>query len=317
MTMNYSYSAADFGRVAVLLGGNSAERVISLESGNSVLSALQSAGVNAFGFDTQNRMISELLDENVDRVFIALHGRGGEDGSIQGALESLNIPYTGSGILGSALAMDKIRSKQLWLSSGLATPEYQPLHAEMNWQALAEDLGLPLIVKPAREGSSLGISKVKTVAELPRAWEKASALDEYVIAERWIEGGGEFTIPILANQALPMIRLETPREFYDYQAKYELDTTQYICPCGLEQEKETEIATLALKAFAALDCQDWGRVDVLIDGEGKAWLIEANTVPGMTSHSLVPMSAKQQGIDFGELVLRILADTMIEKAMES
>lgn len=310
------YSASSFGKVAVMMGGTSAERAISLESGEAVLTALHSRGIDAEAFDTQDQVLTELLDANFDRIFIALHGRGGEDGVIQGALESLNLPYSGSGILASALAMDKIRSKQIWMSCGLLTAEFVQLDKDSDWGAIVEQLGLPIMVKPAREGSSLGASKVKSLSEFKPAWKQAAALDDQVIAERWIEGGGEFTIPILNGKALPMIQLKTPREFYDYEAKYESDTTEYICPCGLSDAKEAEVGEIALKAFNALGCSGWGRVDVLLDGDQRVWLIEANTVPGMTSHSLVPMAARQQGIAFDELVVQILASSFSDDSGE-
>ncbi len=292
-----------------MMGGNSAERLISLESGQAVLSALKDSHVDAYAFDTRDQNINVLTAENFNRVFIMLHGRGGEDGSIQGALESISMPYTGSGILGSALAMDKIRSKQIWISMGLATPDFIVLEKDTDWQMVVEKLGLPLMVKPAREGSSFGATKVKDLDVLQSAFEAAFAFDEQVIAECWIEGGGEYTIPILGDEVFPMIQLKTPREFYDYEAKYESDTTEYICPCGLGVEKEDKIGQLALKAFKALACEGWGRVDVILDADHNVWLIEANTVPGMTNHSLVPMGAKHKGIEFDELVLNILADT--------
>ncbi len=307
------YSASSFGKVAVMMGGTSAERLISLESGEAVLAALRSRDIDAEAFDTREQALTELIDANFDRVFIALHGRGGEDGVIQGALESLKLPYSGSGILGSALALDKIRSKQVWLSCGLPTPEFVQLEKNSDWAAIIEQLGLPIMVKPVREGSSLGASKVKSLSDFKPAWEQAVALDDQVIAERWIEGGGEFTIPVLNGQVLPMIQLKTPREFYDYKAKYESDTTEYICPCGLSETKEVEIGELALQAFDVLDCSGWGRVDVLLDADQKVWLIEVNTVPGMTSHSLVPMAAMHSGIEFDELVIRILMTTFSEQ----
>ena len=294
------------------MGGNSAERNISLESGKAVLDALLKNNVDAYAFDPSQRTVSELLSDKFDRVFIALHGRGGEDGVIQGALETLGIPYTGSGVLGSALAMDKIRSKQVWQSMGIPTPVFSILTDDTDWPSIVKKLGLPIMVKPAREGSSLGATKVKLMEELKPAYIKARELDDSVMAEQWIEGGGEYTVPILNDSALPMIQLKTPREFYDYHAKYESDKTQYICPCGLDEDIEKNIADLALQSFSALNCEGWGRVDVILDIDLNPWLIEVNTVPGMTSHSLVPMGALHKGIEFDQLVLNILSATLDE-----
>ncbi len=303
------YSPQLFGKVAVLMGGDSAERTISLESGNAVLQALQNENIDVYEFDTKFRSVTELVEEQFDRVFIALHGRGGEDGVTQGALETLNIPYTGSGVLGSALGMDKLRSKQVWLNIGLPTPDFVMLNDDFDVDDVIERLGLPMMVKPAHEGSSIGISKVKTKEELLPAYKNAKALDDSVIAERFIEGG-EYTVPLLDDLILPMIQLKTSREFYDYEAKYESDDTQYICPCGLDRDLEQKIGSIASKAFSSLDCSGWGRVDILLDEKLNPWLIEVNTVPGMTSHSLVPMGAKHYGISFNELVLRILSSTL-------
>ena len=295
----------NFGKVAVLMGGPSAEREVSLKSGNAVLAALKRQDVDAHGIDADKSTLRLLEDGGFDRVFIVLHGRWGEDGVIQGALEVLDIPYTGSGVLGSALGMDKLRSKYLWSAAGIPTPEYDMLEPGIDLGKVATKLGLPMFVKPAREGSSLGISKAKTVAELKAAWETAAKYDDQVIAERFIDGA-ELTCGILGDRALPLIRIETDREFYDYEAKYILDTTRYLCPCGLPADRERAIQALAQRAFDALGCSGWGRVDFMLDKAGQAYALEVNTVPGMTDHSLVPKAAKQAGIDFDQLVLRIL-----------
>lgn len=297
-----------FGKVAVLMGGLSAEREVSLRSGGAVLQALQQRGVDAHGVDVGRDIVSVLLQGQFDCAFIAMHGRGGEDGVIQGVLQMLNIPYTGSGVLGSALSMDKVRSKQVWLAAGLPTPAFMRLGADSDWAAVVEELGLPLAVKPVREGSSLGTTRVVTAAELEPAWQAAVAFDAEVMVEPWVLGE-EYTVAILAGEALPAIRLETPREFYDYQAKYQADDTRYHCPCGLDAETERRLQGLALQAFNALGAAGWGRVDLLLDGQGAPWLLENNTVPGLTDHSLVPMAAKAVGIAFDELILRILSDT--------
>lgn len=299
----------DFGKVAVMMGGSSAEREISLQSGQAVFDALQRQQVDVHVVDPRDDVMTQLETGNFDRVFIALHGRGGEDGLMQGLLETLGLPYTGSGVLGSALAMDKCLTKRVWQSHGLPTPAFVELNANTDWGAVATELGLPLIVKPVREGSSYGASKVKQLSELENAWRQAHEYDAKVMAEAWISGR-EYTIPILNDVVLPMIRLETPREFYDYEAKYLADTTQYHCPCGLDAAFENELGELALKAFKALDASGWGRVDLLLNEDDTPWLIEVNTVPGMTSHSLVPMSAKKAGISFDELTLRILAGSL-------
>lgn len=295
----------NFGKVAVLMGGPSAEREVSLKSGNAVLAALKRQDVDAHGIDADKSTLRLLEDGGFDRVFIVLHGRWGEDGVIQGALEVLDIPYTGSGVLGSALGMDKLRSKYLWSAAGIPTPEYAMLEPGIDLGKVAAKLGLPIFVKPAREGSSLGISKAKTVAELKAAWETAAKYDDQVIAERFIDGA-ELTCGILGDRALPLIRIETDREFYDYEAKYILDTTRYLCPCGLPADRERAIQALAQRAFDALGCSGWGRVDFMLDKAGQIYALEVNTVPGMTDHSLVPKAAKQAGVDFDQLVLRIL-----------
>lgn len=296
------------GRVGVLMGGRSAEREVSLKSGQAVLAALVAAGVEAVAVDWNGGLDLQLLERRFDRVFIALHGRGGEDGEVQALLELLGLPYTGSRMLGCALAMDKYRSKLAWLGAALPTPPYLLVEADARPGALADALGLPLMVKPAREGSSLGVSKVTTVDELPAALAHARGYDELVIAERCIVGG-EYTLAIVDGRALPVIKLETPHAFYDYAAKYLVDSTRYLCPCGLDAAAEQAAAELGLAAFAALGGHGWGRVDFMRDLDGRNWLIELNTVPGMTDHSLVPMAARAAGISFGELVLAILGSS--------
>ncbi|HWV11640.1 MAG TPA: D-alanine--D-alanine ligase [Pseudomonas sp.] len=298
-----------FGRVAVLFGGKSAEREVSLKSGNAVLSALQSAGVDAFGIDVGDDFLQRLLAEKVDRAFIVLHGRGGEDGSMQGLLECAGIPYTGSGILASSLAMDKLRTKQVWQSLGLPTPRHAVLSSVVDCEAAAAELGFPLIVKPAHEGSSIGMAKVANVAELVAAWQDASRYDAQVLVEQWIQGP-EYTIAVLRGQVLPPIGLGTPHSFYDYDAKYLANDTQYRIPCGLDAAKEEELKALTVKACEAVGIQGWARADVMQDADGQFWLLEVNTVPGMTDHSLVPMAANAAGLDFQQLVLAILADSV-------
>jgi len=297
--------AEDFGRVAVLMGGLSAERQISLQSGKAVLDGLLRKGINATAIDVDENILQKLIDEKPDRAFIVLHGRGGEDGVMQGALELLNIPYTGSGVLGSALSMHKYRTKQLWMGADLPTPECQMLDESCDFEAIASKIGLPVIVKPVQEGSSIGMTKVDDAQQLESAWKEASQYDDEVIAERWIEGT-EYTVSILQQQALPLIRLETPNQFYDYDAKYIADSTSYHCPSGLVGENEEALQALALKAFYAVDASGWGRVDLMVDESGNPWLIEVNTVPGMTDHSLVPMAAKAAGIEFDDLLWHIL-----------
>ena len=301
--------ARAFGKVAVLMGGRSAEREVSLKSGTAVHAAMLQRGIDAHAIDAGDDVLRVLADGLFDRVFIALHGRGGEDGVIQGALEALRLPYTGSGVLGSALGMDKLRSKWVWQSVGLDVPAFAVVDARTDAAALVKNLGLPLMIKPAREGSSLGVSKVKDAQEAPAAIAAALKLDDIVLAEQFIRGG-EYTCAILGREALPAIRIETPREFYDYEAKYFADDTRYLCPCGLPTAQEEALKSLALRAFDALGCRGWGRVDFMVDSKGKAWLIEVNTVPGMTDHSLVPMAARQAGISFDELVWRILETTV-------
>ena len=294
-----------FGKVAVLFGGRSAEREVSLKSGGAVLAALQRSGVDAHAFDPAQRDLSELKKEKFDRVFIALHGRYGEDGTVQGALELLGIPYTGSGVMASAIAMDKWRTKLVWQAMGLPIPEYEALTQPTDWNAVANHLDLPLFVKPSSEGSSVGVTKVKTVEELPAAYAEAARHDKVVIAESFMSGG-EYTAAILNGRALPVIKIEPANEFYDYEAKYLRDDTRYLCPCGLAAAEEAEMQQLALQAFALIGGQGWGRVDFLRDEQGKAYLLEVNTSPGMTDHSLVPMAARQAGISFDQLVLQIL-----------
>jgi D-alanine-D-alanine ligase len=305
--MTAAIDVSQFGKVAVLMGGLSAERQVSLKSGNAVLTALKSQGVDAHGVDVGKDVLQVLSQGKFDRVFIVLHGRGGEDGTMQGALEILGLPYTGSRVMASAIGMNKLKTKQLWLAQNLPTPAYRVLDANAI-DKTADDLGLPLIVKPSHEGSSIGIAKVTNKAQLRTAWQEAEKYDREVIAEAWVEGS-EYTASILGDQALPLIRLETPHEIYDYDAKYNANTTQYHCPCGLDDYVEEELKSLALKAFAAVGASGWGRVDLFLDKTGKPWLIEVNTVPGMTDHSLVPMAAKVAGISFEELVLRILQQT--------
>lgn len=299
-----------YGRVAVLMGGFSAEREISLISGAAVLRALQASGVDAHGVDTADKQLFEILVKGgFSRAFIALHGRGGEDGVIQGLLESIGLPYTGSGVLGSALGMDKLRTKQVWQSAGLPTPGFEVLSSAADVGRVKGRLQYPVMVKPSHEGSSIGITKVDDPAGLMAAWQLAAQYDESVLAEQWIEGV-EYTAGILGDEALPLICLETPNTFYDYAAKYEADTTRYLIPCGLPAAQEAELQAMSLAAFAAVDATGWGRVDFMLDSAGQAWLIEVNTVPGLTDHSLVPMAASARGIDFGQLVCRILDASM-------
>lgn len=303
---------ADFGKVAVLMGGWSAEREVSLKSGEAVLNALLEKKIDAHKVDVQRESIfDDLKIGQFDRAFIILHGPGGEDGVIQSALEILQLPYTGSGVLASALAMDKLRSKELLQGAGLPTPAYMILDATTDMSYVAASLGFPIMVKPALEGSSIGMSKVTEESELNEAWQLASKFGDSVLAEQWVNGK-EFTVAILGRSALPVIRLETKRDFYDYSAKYDDDDTQYHCPCGLTEEQEAQLQRLALSAFHAVGAKDWGRVDIMTDDEGKPSIIEINTVPGMTNHSLVPMAAKAKGLSFSELVYEILSKTLVE-----
>ena len=306
-----------FGKVAVLLGGTSAEREVSLKSGAAVLAALQRQGIDAHAFDPAQRNLSELA--TFDRVFNALHGRGGEDGTMQGALELMGIPYTGSGVMASSVGMDKWRTKLLWRALNVMTPDFEIVTADSDFAAIEKKLGLPLFVKPANEGSSIGITKVKQAAGLEAAYLLAAKADPLVIAEAFV-GGGEYTVGILGDDlngyhALPIVRIVPKNEFYDFEAKYLRNDTEYLCPCGLSAEKEKQIQQEALQAFRAIGCRGWGRVDFLMDGDstndmGNHFFLELNTSPGMTDHSLVPMAAKAAGIGFDELVVKILAGSL-------
>jgi D-alanine-D-alanine ligase len=304
--------AADFGAVAVLYGGGSSERDISLLTGNAVLAALKRRGVNAQGFDPAQRALADLQGLRIERVWIALHGPGGEDGSVQGALEFLGVPYTGSGVLGSAIAMDKLRSKRLAQAAG----EFVVLHAASDLDLALKRLGLPLIVKPASQGSSLGMARVERAEDLPQAWKDARRIESAVFAEAWISGG-EYTVAILHGAALPSIRIETPRSFYDYEAKYFRDDTRYFCPSGLTAPAEQQLAKLALASCEACAVEGWGRADFMMDAAGKPLLLEVNTVPGMTDHSLVPMAARAAGIDFDELVWRVLETSLTRTRIDT
>jgi D-alanine-D-alanine ligase len=294
-----------FGKVAVLFGGRSAEREISLMSGGAVLQALQRCGVDAHAFDPAERELLALPTEGFQRAFIALHGRYGEDGTVQGALELLGIPYTGSGVMASALAMDKVRTKMVWVAAGLPTPRWRVLDPASDWGAVAHDLGLPLIVKPAREGSTLGLTKVLRAEDFAAAYAHAATYDKLVLAEEFVQGT-ELTAAFLGERALPLIRIEAPQGNYDYQNKYFSDDTKYHCPCGLPPEEEEPIQTMVLRAADVLGCSGWGRADLMRRADGSVSLLEMNTSPGMTGHSLVPMAAKAAGLDFDQLVLRIL-----------
>ena len=303
-------NAADFGRVAVLQGGSSAEREISLLTGAAVLAALQRRGVDAHGFDPAARELSELRRDGYARAWIALHGPGGEDGTAQGALEFLGIPYTGSGVTGSAIGMDKLRSKRLAAAVGVPTPDFVVLRTEADLEAALTRLGLPMIVKPASQGSSVGMTRVEKAEELPAAWKAATQHEPVAFAEPWITGG-EYTVAILQGQALPSIRIETPRTFYDYEAKYFRDDTRYFCPSGLAAPAEQQLAQRALAAFEVCGAEGWGRADFMMTQQGEPLLLEINTVPGMTDHSLVPMAARTAGIDFDELAWRILETSLV------
>jgi D-alanine-D-alanine ligase len=294
-----------FGKVAVLFGGSSAEREVSLMSGRAVLAALRRRGVDAHAFDPAEREVCALRDEGFDRAFIALHGRGGEDGTMQGVLETLRIPYTGSGVMASAVSMDKWRTKMVWAACGLPTPRYAVLDAHSDFDAVAAELGMPVFVKPAHEGSSMGATKVVDPSQLRAAWELAARYDRLVLAEAFIDGA-ELTVPFLGERALPVIRIEAPGGNYDYQHKYFSDETRYLCPSGLDAALESELQRLVMRSAAVLGCRGWGRVDIMLDRDARPWLLEMNTVPGMTDHSLVPMSARAAGMDFDALCMAIL-----------
>ena len=298
---------AALGKVAVLMGGNSAERPVSLRSGQAVYEALRSVKADVVAIDLQEHSIRQLMDAEFDIAFIAMHGRGGEDGTLQGVLEWLNKPYTGSGVMASAIAMDKWRTKMIWTAAGLPTPKAFLLQKGSDWSQVIAELGHNAIVKPAREGSSIGMRKVGNAHELSDSYEFASQYDALVLAERWIQGA-EFTVAIVNGEALPPIQLKTTHAFYDYDAKYQANDTQYLLPCGLSADKESELQQLALNAFNVLGCQGWGRIDVMQDQQGNFWLLEANTAPGMTDHSLVPMAARAAGLEFSDLVLTLLQE---------
>jgi D-alanine-D-alanine ligase len=300
----------DFGKVAVLFGGDSAEREISLLSGNAVLAALERRGVDAHAFDPRDLPLTDLTKNKFDRVWICLHGPGGEDGTLQGALEYLGMPYTGSGVMGSAIGMDKLRTKRLAAAIGVASAKTFVITGPNDFEHCIEQLGLPLIVKPATQGSSVGMTKVEKAADLPAAYADAAKHDRVVFAESWITGG-EYTVPILQGQALPSIRIETPKTFYDYEAKYFRDDTKYFCPSGLSASAEAHLASLAVAAFEAAGAEGWGRSDFMMDATGRPLLLEINTVPGMTDHSLVPMAARAVGIDFEELCWRVLETSLV------
>lgn len=303
--MNNSPGKFDFGKVAVLMGGNSGEREISLQSGSAVLKALHAGGVNAHGIDVGSDVFSLLQEQKFDRVFIALHGCGGEDGTIQGGLEIIDIPYTGSGVMASSICMNKIMTKQLWLASQICSPKFMPVTSTTSYHEVTSSLGVPFILKPSLEGSSLGINKIENEKQYLDAVSQAHKFKGALLAEQWIRGK-EYTVAILNGEALPVIRLETPRGFYDFEAKYTSNETRYLIPCGLNHRDEKEIQSEALRAFNTTGATGWGRVDVMIDETGSSWFLEVNTVPGMTDHSLVPMAAKHVGVDFEQLVLKIL-----------
>jgi D-alanine-D-alanine ligase len=300
-----------FGKVAVLMGGPSAEREISLISGRAVLDALREKGVDAHAFDPKERDLFDLRREGFARAFIALHGRFGEDGTVQGALEVLGIPYTGSGVMASALAMDKWRTKLVWLAAGIPTPRYEIVTAATDWDALAASLGLPLIVKPSREGSTLGLTKVRAAGELPAAFALAAKHDPLVLAEEFV-AGMELTASLLGEEALPLIRIEAPQGNYDYQNKYFTDDTKYHCPAGIPDALESRIRREALAAFRVLGCRGWGRADVMLRDDGTWAFLEMNTSPGMTGHSLVPMAARAVGLGYADLCVRILEGAATE-----
>lgn len=299
----------DFGRVAVLYGGESAEREVSLNSGKAVCEALVSRGVDAFLIDVDSQVVTRLQNEKIDRVFIALHGAAGEDGRIQALLEFLKLPYTGSGVQASSLAMDKWKSKQIFTAANIATPEYRIL-TEDNLEEVVAQIGERLMIKPAHEGSSIGMSKVTNCDQLAAAYQEASKFDSSVFAEQLVETA-EYTVAVLGDDALEPIKLETDHQFYDYDAKYIANDTRYLCPCGLADVKVKELKALALDAFNGLGCDGWGRVDFMADDNGNFYTLEVNTVPGMTDHSLVPMAAKAEGMSFSDLVVKILAQTLV------
>lgn len=298
-------SAAALGKIAVLMGGESAERAVSLRSGQAVYSALKNAGANVVAIDVQGDALTQLVQEPFDLAFIAMHGRGGEDGCIQGVLEWLKVPYTGSGVMASALAMDKWRTKMLWQAAGIPTPKAYLLNTQSDWVQIINELELNAIVKPAREGSSIGMRRVQNSQELQESFVYASQYDALVLAEKWITGA-EFTVAVVDGEVLPPIGLKTSHSFYDYDAKYQATDTQYLLPCGLSADKEQELKEIVLKAFQVLGCEGWARIDVMQDKSGDFWLLEANTAPGMTDHSLVPMAAKAAGMSFTDLVVRLL-----------
>jgi D-alanine-D-alanine ligase len=303
----------DFGKVAVLLGGKSSEREISLMSGSAVLKGLQSRGVDAHAFDPAERTLADLQRERFARVFIALHGRYGEDGTVQGALEVMGIPYTGSGVMASALAFDKWRTKLVWQACGIPTPRYQLLDAGSDWNQVVQALGLPLIVKPVHEGSTIGLTRVQRTADLPAAYALAARYDALVLAEEYV-AGQELTAAVLGAVALPLVRIEAPEGNYDYQNKYFTDSTKYYCPAGIRADIEDNIKSVTLRAFRVLGCSGWGRADMMLRADGSFSFLEINTSPGMTGHSLVPMAARQAGMDFPELVMRILELAALQTA---
>ncbi|HEX6635088.1 MAG TPA: D-alanine--D-alanine ligase [Usitatibacter sp.] len=299
------------GKVAVLMGGPSAEREISLISGKAVLAALEGKGVDAHAFDPAQRELFDLKREGFERVFIALHGRFGEDGTVQGALEVMRIPYTGSGVMASALAMDKWRTKLVWHAAGIPTPRFAMVTRETSWERIADMLGLPVIVKPSREGSTIGLTKVARVGDLAAAYELAAGFDDLVLAEEFVPGK-ELTASILGEAALPLVRIEAPQGNYDYQNKYFTDETKYFCPAGIDSRLEDEIRAAALRSFRVLGCRGWGRADVMVRQDGSYSFLEMNTAPGMTGHSLVPIAARAAGYDYAELCLRILEDARLD-----
>lgn len=309
--MRHVTDPGDFGRVAVVMGGDSAERDVSLHGGGAVLAALRAKGVEADSVDGPRELIGRVLDGEFDRVFNMLHGRGGEDGQLQGALQILDVPYTGSGVMASALTMDKVRTKRVWQSLELPTPDFSLLIDEDLEQARGrvERLGLPLIVKPVREGSTLGLTKLEDLDGLPEALALARQYDHYIIAERYVDGP-EYTAAVLQGEPLPLVGIEAQTELYDYEAKYHSEATKYLVPCGLEADTEHRMQALCLAAFESVGATGWGRVDFMLDGRGDPWLLEVNTVPGMTNHSLVPMAAKAVGLDFETLCWRILETSL-------